>query len=106
MRLAVLLRENAHTLNALHDDVRPAIAAFHALDSDERADVVDSGAIGRVFLGVSLRDGEQLLVVLRCGLYSGERFRPADSKWHDQLREHHRVLQREDWKRLNRIGHV
>ena len=106
VRIVALFGQHAHALNALHDDVRAAVAPLDALDRDQRADVVHARAVGRILLSIPLSHRQQLLAVLGSGLHGGERLRPADCERHDQFREHHGVLQRKDWKRLNRIGHV
>ena len=68
MRVVAFLREYADALDALHDHVGAAVAAFDAFDADERADVVDAVAIGRVLLRVALGNGQHLRVVCRTPL--------------------------------------
>ena len=99
VRVVAFLREHAYALDALHDHVCAAFAAFDALDAHQRADVVDAVAIGRVLLRIALGDGQHLRVCVGRRFHGRERLRSADGERHDQLREHHGVLQRKDRKR-------
>ena len=108
MRLADHLFEQPHALGALHDHLCAALAALHALDHDERADVVHLVAARRFLLAVLLRDSDQRLLRARGCLDGGERLRPAHGERDHEVGIHDRVLERQDgqgWRILcHRFG--
>ena len=82
-----------------------AIRQFEQLqDRRDRTDAIDVVG-GRIVLGrVLLRHQQDLLVVLHHGFKRANRFLAADEEWHDHVREHNDVAQRQHGQRIADLG--